>query len=83
MDVAKLEKMKVVDLRNELQSRGLDTKGVKAVLIERLRAHVEGGAGEGGEFVCMRHGHSCVCVCVWLAAFDGVICVLVCACSSA
>ncbi|KAH8279141.1 hypothetical protein KR026_002488 [Drosophila bipectinata] len=47
MDVAKLEKMKVVDLRNELQSRGLDTKGVKAVLIERLRAHVEGGAGEG------------------------------------
>lgn len=64
MDVAKLEKMKVVDLRNELQSRGLDTKGVKAVLIERLRAHVEGGAGEGGEFVCMRHGHCCVCVCV-------------------
>ncbi|XP_020802280.1 LOW QUALITY PROTEIN: heterogeneous nuclear ribonucleoprotein U-like protein 1 [Drosophila serrata] len=47
MDVAKLEKMKVVDLRNELQSRGLDTKGVKAVLIERLRAHVEGGAGDG------------------------------------
>ncbi|XP_041565761.1 heterogeneous nuclear ribonucleoprotein U-like protein 2 isoform X3 [Drosophila elegans] len=47
MDVAKLEKMKVVDLRNELQSRGLDTKGVKAVLIERLRAHVEGGTGDG------------------------------------
>ncbi|KAH8372583.1 hypothetical protein KR009_000148 [Drosophila setifemur] len=47
MDVAKLEKMKVVDLRNELQSRGLDTKGIKAVLIERLRAHVEGGAGDG------------------------------------
>ncbi|XP_026835761.1 heterogeneous nuclear ribonucleoprotein U-like protein 1 isoform X5 [Drosophila erecta] len=47
MDVAKLEKMKVVDLRNELQSRGLDTKGVKAVLVERLRAYVEGGAGDG------------------------------------
>ncbi|XP_034135402.1 heterogeneous nuclear ribonucleoprotein U isoform X3 [Drosophila guanche] len=48
MDVAKLDKMKVVDLRNELQTRGLDTKGVKAVLIERLRAHVEGGgAGDG------------------------------------
>ncbi|XP_017148783.1 heterogeneous nuclear ribonucleoprotein U-like protein 2 isoform X3 [Drosophila miranda] len=48
MDVAKLDKMKVVDLRNELQTRGLDTKGVKAVLIERLRAHVDGGgAGDG------------------------------------
>ncbi|ALC42121.1 CG30122 [Drosophila busckii] len=50
MDLAKLDKMKVVDLRNELQSRGLDTKGVKAVLIERLRAHVEGAvAGSDGE----------------------------------
>ncbi|XP_062128641.1 heterogeneous nuclear ribonucleoprotein U isoform X4 [Drosophila sulfurigaster albostrigata] len=47
MDLAKLDKMKVVDLRTELQTRGLDTKGVKAVLIERLRAHVEGGAGGG------------------------------------
>ncbi|XP_032292737.1 heterogeneous nuclear ribonucleoprotein U isoform X3 [Drosophila virilis] len=47
MDLAKLDKMKVVDLRNELQTRGLDTKGVKAVLIERLRAHVEGSAGGG------------------------------------
>ncbi|KAI8122144.1 Heterogeneous nuclear ribonucleoprotein U-like protein 1 [Lucilia cuprina] len=43
MDLANLDKMKVVDLRNELQTRGLDTKGVKAVLIERLRAHLEGG----------------------------------------
>lgn len=47
MDLAKLEKMKVVDLRNELQSRGLDAKGVKAVLIERLRAYLEGGDGGG------------------------------------
>ncbi|XP_075169611.1 uncharacterized protein LOC142241712 isoform X2 [Haematobia irritans] len=43
MDLANLDKMKVVDLRNELQTRGLDYKGVKAVLIERLRAHLEGG----------------------------------------
>ncbi|XP_061399915.1 heterogeneous nuclear ribonucleoprotein U-like protein 1 [Musca vetustissima] len=42
MDLANLDKMKVVDLRNELQSRGLDSKGVKAVLVERLRAHLEG-----------------------------------------
>lgn len=46
MDLANLDKMKVVDLRNELQSRGLDTKGVKAVLVERLRAHLEGGKKE-------------------------------------
>lgn len=69
MDVAKLEKMKVVDLRNELQSRGLDTKGVKAVLVERLRAYVEGGAGDGGKFVCMRHltARLFQCVCVWVS----------------
>lgn len=54
MDLAKLDKMKVVDLRTELQTRGLDTKGVKAVLIERLRAHVEGTAGgDGGKSVCV------------------------------
>lgn len=44
MDAAKLDKMKVVDLRKELETRGLDTKGVKAVLIERLRAFIEGGS---------------------------------------
>lgn len=57
MDLAKLDKMKVVDLRTELQTRGLDTKGVKAVLIERLRAHVDGsaGGGDGGKLVCMHH----------------------------
>lgn len=43
MDLANLDKMKVVDLRNELQSRGLDYKGVKAVLVERLRSVLEGG----------------------------------------
>jgi len=80
MDVAKLEKMKVVDLRNELQSRGLDTKGVKAVLVERLRAYVEGGAGDGGEFVCMRH----LCarfVSVCMACRVRIMCV--CECGSA
>ncbi|XP_039953054.1 heterogeneous nuclear ribonucleoprotein U-like protein 2 isoform X1 [Bactrocera tryoni] len=43
MDVSKLDKMKVIDLRKELESRGLDTKGVKAVLVERLRAFLEDG----------------------------------------
>lgn len=44
MDPAKL---KVVELRAELSSRGLDTKGVKAVLVERLKKALENSGGEG------------------------------------
>lgn len=43
MDLANLEKWKVAELRQELQSRGLDTKGIKAILIDRLRTHLSGG----------------------------------------
>jgi len=39
--VEDLNKLKVPELRAELQKRGLDTKGVKAILIERLKAALE------------------------------------------
>ena len=35
-----LEKMKVADLREELEKRGLDTKGTKPFLIDRLQVKV-------------------------------------------
>lgn len=49
MDIAKLEKLKVVELKAELQARNLDTKGVKAVLIERLKDAIEKGTPLVGE----------------------------------
>lgn len=43
-----LNKMKVNDLKAELQARGLDTKGVKVVLVERLKEAME-KENAGGE----------------------------------
>lgn len=40
--------MKVNELKAELQARGLDTKGVKAQLIERLKEAMEKESGGGG-----------------------------------
>lgn len=51
MDIAKLEKLKVVELKAELQARNLDTKGVKAVLIERLKDAIEKGVPLIGKFI--------------------------------
>ncbi|XP_050294295.1 heterogeneous nuclear ribonucleoprotein U-like protein 1 isoform X2 [Anthonomus grandis grandis] len=39
------EKLKVVDLRKELQNRGLNTKGNKAELVKRLKDALDGEAG--------------------------------------
>lgn len=47
MDPAKL---KVAELRTELAARGLDTKGVKAVLVERLKEALEKEAENKGRF---------------------------------
>eukprot|EP01098_Paradermamoeba_levis_P008293 TRINITY_DN3442_c0_g1_i2.p1 TRINITY_DN3442_c0_g1~~TRINITY_DN3442_c0_g1_i2.p1 ORF type:complete len:114 (-),score=50.26 TRINITY_DN3442_c0_g1_i2:65-406(-) len=35
------ETLKITELRKELQTRGLDTKGNKAVLVQRLKAALE------------------------------------------
>merc|ERR1719300_877655 len=43
------QKLKVVELRNQLKDRGLDSRGVKTELVERLKAALEGkhAAGQG------------------------------------
>lgn len=40
-DIEDPSKLKVAELRAHLQSRGLDTKGNKAALVERLRESLE------------------------------------------
>ncbi|XP_066575172.1 heterogeneous nuclear ribonucleoprotein U-like protein 2 isoform X2 [Amia ocellicauda] len=46
-----VKKLKVAELRAELQQRGLDTRGLKADLVERLLAAIEAeeAVGESGE----------------------------------
>lgn len=40
-------KLKVVELRAELLARGLDSKGIKSVLVERLQEALDKESGGG------------------------------------
>lgn len=47
-----LSKLKVVDLKAALTARGLDTKGIKAVLVSRLEAAIlEEGKNSAGMLI--------------------------------
>lgn len=44
-------KLKVVELREELKSRGLDTKGTKPVLVKRLKKALNEEKGGSGKWI--------------------------------
>ena len=48
MDTAAVGKMKVTELKADLEARGLDTTGLKAVLAARLTEAIEAGWQRGG-----------------------------------
>ena len=46
LDIDKVDKLKVVELRTALGEAGLDTKGTKPILVARLKSYLESKNGE-------------------------------------
>lgn len=53
-------KMKVVDLRSELGALGLDTKGNKPALVERLKRALESKSGKGSNMLIPLSYENCL-----------------------
>ena len=46
LEIDKVDKLKVVELRTALGEAGLDTKGTKPVLVARLKSYLESKTGD-------------------------------------
>lgn len=46
LEIDKVDKLKVVELRTALGEAGLDTKGTKPILVARLKSYLESKNGE-------------------------------------
>ena len=73
LNASAVKKMKVTDLQSELMKRGLDTKGLKQVVVDRLLAALEDDqvdematqatTKEETELTTLKSLEPCVCAC--------------------